>query len=559
MKESYMKNNQQTTIEGILGTIVSLALGFWASLLIVSTVIFIGKLPIERANLVLATLGSWILGAIYVSKTNFERKIIVFLTAVVICFGSLAATIWAAGKVFDLSYDGQAYHQEAIVQLNRGWNPIYMQLNGQATGNLERWLNHYPKATWIFAASVYKWTGNIESGKALGMWIPLIALFACWWGIWKLKMNGVLKFLLGFVVAINPVVVYQSLSYYLDGVLVSMLLIVAAIGARLASTRDKNILLHYWCGVVVLVNIKLSAMVFGIMLVSLIIPFLWSRNLLRFSLSAMKVTLSSLIVGILILGFNPYVANFVTRGNLLYPAMGKGAVDYTKTNMPENYWSMLPPVRLMSSIFAEASLKRGDGAVANPKLPFTISPEELVVFRETNAKTSGFGPLFGGVFILSLVGGVSYLVFGRSKRKRTFIVMIVAIIISASMVSINSVARYVPFVWWIPGIVIGAMFLQRRWWWNLLGLVMMGILFLNVSLVASAYFPYNLKASEQVDKQLVELSGQNKKLKIAVKQFGSVKVKLKRYGIDYLETVETVECSKWQRILVHNVAVMCMD
>ena len=37
----------------------------------------------------------------------------------------VALSAFAMGRIFDLSWDGQTYHQEAIFQLAHGWNPIW--------------------------------------------------------------------------------------------------------------------------------------------------------------------------------------------------------------------------------------------------------------------------------------------------------------------------------------------------------------------------------------------------------------------------------------------------
>ena len=40
----------------------------------------------------------------------------------------LLVSLVAAGMFYDLSWDGQEYHQKAIIDLNNGWNPIHSHL-----------------------------------------------------------------------------------------------------------------------------------------------------------------------------------------------------------------------------------------------------------------------------------------------------------------------------------------------------------------------------------------------------------------------------------------------
>ena len=68
---------------------------------------------------------------------------------IVACFTLLC------GAVFDISYDGQTYHQEAIIQLSRGWNPFLEEISDlylvEQTA-LEAAINFYPKAPWVIAS-----------------------------------------------------------------------------------------------------------------------------------------------------------------------------------------------------------------------------------------------------------------------------------------------------------------------------------------------------------------------------------------------------------------------
>src|SRR5690348_16304299 len=49
----------------------------------------------------------------------------VFLVWFIIFIGVVLLAIWISGQIYDVSYDGQAYQQEAIIQLKNGWNPVY--------------------------------------------------------------------------------------------------------------------------------------------------------------------------------------------------------------------------------------------------------------------------------------------------------------------------------------------------------------------------------------------------------------------------------------------------
>lgn len=549
--------NKQTTIEAILGSIVTGALGLWASLLLLATVLFGLKLPMSEMTIWLSAIVSLFFQAWYVNKVA-QKKAIVFLSSCLMLVLLFGFSIFLAGNVYDLSYDGQAYHQEAIIQLARGWNPIYTRLDGQATANLERWLNHYPKGTWIMSASVYLNTGNIESGKFLSILLPLVAFLAGIWAMWQFKLKKIYVVFVSFLLAFNPVVIYQGLSYYVDGVLVSMLLILAFLGMRLSFTKERTVLWSILFAMVVIPNIKLVAIAFNFILIFTIIMHLWMRDLVKLSLVAMKFSLLGLILGTLVVGYNPFVTNFVLKGHWLYPALGKGAIDYLPTNLPENYWEVVTPARLLLSIFSESSLVRGNGQEARLKLPFTVSAEELKTFRETNAKVGGFGPLFSGVFLLSGLLTVWYLFSARSNKRKLYLIGALTVVFaSAMLVSMNSVARYVPFVWWSTGLVILCMLLEKKTVMSLSALGLGLMMLFNIALVAYASVPYNLAESRKLGERLQELADKGEPVVIDVDQFGSTKIKLQEFGIKYEEVNETVECKSRQRLLPHNVTEVC--
>ncbi|UUZ83650.1 hypothetical protein LJK88_07435 [Paenibacillus sp. P26] len=68
------------------------------------------------------TIGfSWIAS----KKLAGDRPVPVFAVSAGISALLFAAGFIVCGYFFDLSYDGQAYHQEAIIHLSNGWNPVY--------------------------------------------------------------------------------------------------------------------------------------------------------------------------------------------------------------------------------------------------------------------------------------------------------------------------------------------------------------------------------------------------------------------------------------------------
>lgn len=79
----------------------------------------------------------------------------------------------SAHFLFDLSWDGQTYHQTAILQLHDGWNPYYATLSNTVQHSI--WANHYPKASWIMAATILNFTNSIEASKCINLYFIVVS------------------------------------------------------------------------------------------------------------------------------------------------------------------------------------------------------------------------------------------------------------------------------------------------------------------------------------------------------------------------------------------------
>jgi hypothetical protein len=546
-----------TFFEKILLVSASDSACFLAIILLVSTILFILKIPITIYNLPISFVLSIIFNIWFSKKVKADFFIQSIAKSIMLIF--FLVSIFVSSSVYDLSYDGQAYQQEAVVLLNHGWNPFYMTLVDEATANLERWLNHYPKGNWIIAANIYKLTRNIESGKVLSIFSGFIGFSFVLLGCYKLKINFYLKLLISALFVLNPVFLYQSLSYYIDGVLVSLLVSLAFISFRIVKQRENFLFWPFLFVSIILVNIKLSAVVFFGVLAFAFFLYLLINDQLKLSFWFAKLTIVSVLIGILFVGFNPYITNFSAKGHPLYPAMGEDAYNYVETNIPENYWSLKPPTRLLASIFSESSLAKGKGKFGVLKLPITISQSELESFRQTNIKVGGFGALFGLAFLLSVFGFIYYQ-FNRLhiQEKLVSLSVITLIFAFAAIIPTSSVARYVPFVWWIPCVIVLLLFTKKTITMNVIGSLVIITVIINNLMVGAYYYPYNLKKSVQLDKQLNDLSHTiSSPLHVNFGQFGSTKVKLNKYNIPYNEVFTDDECKDGKIFLVSNISKIC--
>ena len=134
-------------------------------------------------------------------------------------------SIFLNGKVFDYTWDGNSYQKATTGMLAIGWNPLYEELEDFDDNCKEQinigdespiYINNYPKASNIFAANVYKFTGNIETGKSLNT-IAIVMLFLFTFSFLLYK-NKSISFALLFSICVvtYPVICAQFLTNYID-------------------------------------------------------------------------------------------------------------------------------------------------------------------------------------------------------------------------------------------------------------------------------------------------------------------------------------------------------
>lgn len=171
-------------------------------------------------------------GVAFVVTRRAKRRLLDWAVAQALVLAVVSGSVGIAGLVFDASFDGQAYHQEAVLQMLDGWNPIrdpggaYESSNLYAPYSNELWIEHYPKGAWLESAAIVAATGRIESGKAPNL-ILLIASFMVVFAAMLLTLPSRrwLALLFAAVLALNPVAVTQLFTFYIDGQMGSLVLL----------------------------------------------------------------------------------------------------------------------------------------------------------------------------------------------------------------------------------------------------------------------------------------------------------------------------------------------
>jgi hypothetical protein len=341
------------------------------------------------------------------------------------------------------------YHSIAVIELVEGWNPIYVMLPGvQKIVQLESFA---AKGAWYLSASIVKMTGMINTGKAYNFIIACAALFM---GIFTLCYNThgkkrILNFFLCLLIVLNPVLIYQAFSYYLDAYMGNLWLIFFF--AMLLIQRKINSLFS-WRSFIVIIsviaiicNIKFTGMFFAFIFYF----FYW----LLLSWSQIKnkefsIVFHNMVPGLIglalafIIGMNPYITNLMIGENMFFPMLGDGRIELMGENVPIQIREFPGIIKLFYTIFS------GENGIL--KIPF--KPELYSI--NYDQRLGGFGPFFSGIFLVSIfLFGSALYAFKRKVLNKEgiqylficFVILVVALIFPESWWP-----RYYPILWAFP-------------------------------------------------------------------------------------------------------------
>lgn len=337
------------------------------------------------------------------------------LVAIVICtFVSMA--------FIDFSFDGNTHHKQAVAFLAEGWNPIIASVESwprfqelYPEGSIiALWIDHYPRGLWLFGAVFYDLTGSIEAGKSYTL-LSMCAAFLIFAGF--LRARGFARWqclLIGLVAAINPITVAQFPTYSNDAFLMMMLFaMIAALFAIADDTLEKHGMIAktlFIACFIAAVQTKFTGLAYaGIFSVAFLGVYLYlflkdrrPCTLRRFLFMGCLMLLT-LIVAVLVVGYSPYITNWIHMGNPLFPLIGDGAVDIMVNNTPSVLLDKPPIEQELDSLFAAvASPQAQDAYDLQLKVPFSMTISELLNLRVNDARLSGFGPLNSGIALLNL-------------------------------------------------------------------------------------------------------------------------------------------------------------
>ena len=474
-----------------------------------------------------------------------------FVTAALILSSSVIflASAWICGQVYDTSFDGQTYHQEAVAQLAQGWNPFYQDptpIGGSKLGDYvcDLSIKHYPRGAEIASATLYRLTGRIETAKVFGLQLMAASFFislACLLLCFR-KFSLRFAIILALLIAFNPVSTCQALSFYIDGQMASVLSIMLATGLAILRRRGRFFLLLWAVSMVLVVNLKFTGVVYAVIVSFAFFAILLARGGRSAGFRFASVTGASFVFAFAFVGFNPYASNTLTFKHPFYPLTGSDSRFFESITFqkgPANFDGLNRLEKLSISLFAQSDNVFGE-RVTRLKIPFTCSAEECGNLRNFDLRIGGWGPFFGGAVLLGLA--IVALAFRARRRQAGVALGLIGILLASALANPQAWwARYTPQLWLVPVIAAGLTpYLERRYL-RVLGWILIAVLVANSALVCTSHVAYQCRDSEAAQEQVISIAREGKPLVAFFDIFRSVPIRLKEAGVPFTEVFKKVE------------------
>ena len=395
-----------------------------------------------------------------------------FLKVTAIFILLILVSFFISTVMYDFSLDGQVYHQPGIIILESGWVPFHQHFIGgydfffrEAAGDSAAIVDHFSKASWILAASVYAFTGLLEAGKMFHFLFLAAAFLISFLFLCCLKrIPGKSKFIIAVLAALNPVCLYQLSTFYNDGLLASLLTILMAAALQYLVFADRKAIFFMAITIPVLINIKFTGLVYGVIVVmcTWLAVLVVKKNIqTRFILYLG----AAFITAVVFVGYQPYITNIIHKGNPFYPAIniekGQDAAlrNIERGQAPEAFIEKNRFSKLIYSLFSSSDndIKQ----MPRLKIPFTVNGPELVVFIGPDTRYGGFGPFFGPGLLLVIT--FVPLFFKLKRVILVYTLIAVAVVLISTLINPEAWwARLSPQLWLLPMIFISASYYSKK-------------------------------------------------------------------------------------------------
>lgn len=395
-------------------------------------------------------------------------------------FGIVVLALFFAGMFYDISFDGQWYHQESVIQLSANWNPVKTNLeipeaergySGdndwcvgrddkiQDTHHLRKIppnlkylaINHFTKGIEIVEASIYKISKHIETAKAVNGILLAATFFLSLSFLYGFSgMRTWQKWIMALIISFNPIAVTQLLSFCVDGALacsLTCLIIACCLLFRQANEVHLTMLSSI---MLVVVNIKFTSFVFTCIIVAGLLAAMLIYQKKRDFKKVLLVSLMAGIIGVACCGFHPYLTNLIKEGDVFYGL--KDTSGEIRRNTPSAFLPLNRIEKLFLSLSSHTVDRLEDNSMRSiPKIPFSFNKNDIKNVNDAEVLLSGFGPFFSGALILATIIFIIGLIqTDKAAAFRQVFFLLIILTATILVVPVSWVTRFIPQCWLIP-------------------------------------------------------------------------------------------------------------
>ena len=388
-----------------------------------------------------------------------SRRIQVTVGLLLAQVGTIGLLAALAAQFDDLSYDGMNVRIEPVIAISSGWNPVkdpsgstlpelaktypYLQGSVNATTGYQYTFGS------ILSSNLANWTGNLNAGKAVTPLLVLVAFGIAYGGLSALSLPAGWRLSVAFLAALNPVAIYQSSSFYVDGHTACLFAAMIFSALRLlVAPLDATGVLALVISFLGLSAAKTSGIFYGVIIDVVFLLFYAFTHLKKLKPILLFLGVSALVTwpaGMLfrkIGGFPDFSAAYLLAATGSGPGYGYGEGASQVAALPK-----LDRIQtFLISYFAPSEIV-ADRIKTKPL--FWLTRPELSVFEDLtpDARAGGFGPLYGTALVLSLLAAVT--LFFCTGPPLATLFPILPVVISLGLTQ-TWWARWAPQGWLLP-------------------------------------------------------------------------------------------------------------
>lgn len=426
---------------------------------------------------------------------------------------------------FDTASDSLGYHENTIISLIEGWNPI-----SDPEKPVSLWTRHYARAQELMAANIIALTGIIETGKAVGLLFLFTSAFLVFAYLRKIYtgIDNRKLLIVTLILTLNPVVLSQILTFYNDLYLYPGLLILffALLSNYLSKTKSRIDWTIALMVTVLLINTKFTHFFYCglVWLFFIFVASIYSKK--QFIIKSLIVGIIAVFIGVGIVGFNPYLTNTYNYGDPFYPLL-TGDVDIMTGNTPPIYYGSN---RVENFLKSQVSLQNNSWSLVKNPI------NKLNYFSTTlDSRTMGFGPFYLLLLIFSL-----FMMLVSKPGKWIWIIYLGSLLLCFIFPQ-SWWARYVPMAWAPIGISVLASYLSKRISWLRKATII--FVAINLLLVGVRSNAQSVVGNLQWH-NFINIS-KGREIKVYVDSNIPMLRHLEEYGVDYIEVpMESMDSSR---------------